>query len=670
MSGLPTGLFERFINYLFQTGGISVPHEYHDRCQKIRELVDDDITGLINTVLDYAVNSASEAKYRVECSDTTLQKLLNLWLDEINLDITGIPTGLPALAKEYFKERWQGSSFCILRVDSWKKVTADKVTIEVPTVMWFVNGSSIYVVRPKDKNYKLGYDNFYLDQDHKIKIPAGKQESIVIQKPYNRWFDEYSTPYLIRKGVYKNWLGIKALQDKSDEVITKVLPYLFLISKGTENLFTQSDVNYSDDDLKEITDNFKEQVEKYRSEKGKTPTNAVPFDTKYEHLIPDLRNILTEELYRQGYRSILSGLGFVDMLEISPSRQESRLNPKAFISEVNDGVSGFKSILLEVISLIESRNKKTHPKLFSDKGKLIVLNSPLKLNIDQMLADLRSGYDRGALSIESYQEILGVDPATEKERRKKELNNGDEDLFYPHLIQNREDIPDRVVPAKPQNPKNENLNKKKGSPESKNFKAELEEAESKYIRIRQKDPSDFEDNSFRIIVLSKDQGIKAVIGNLKGKKTTTIQSYLFEKEKFTEEEANKWVEKHGGVTTSILESTLIDDNETDEEPIEAIKEELEIAPYDKNNPPKFLMKYPEGARNVFIDVFNESLPKGEDYAFPVSWTALKRWMKKHNYKKEGDKWLKKSKADLKSEEIAEKKNKLLDRLLGDKDENI
>jgi hypothetical protein len=65
-----------------------------------------------------------------------------------------------------------------------------------------------------------------------------------------------------------------------------------------------------------------------------------------------------------------------------------------------------------------------------------------------------------------------------------------------------------------------------------------------------------------------------------------------------------------------------------------------MAPYDKANPPKFLEKYPEGARNTFIDVFNESLPKGEDYAFPVAWTALKRWMKKHGYKKEGDKWVK------------------------------
>jgi len=538
---LSPGIFQAFINYLFSSGEISVPIDYHSRCEKIGDMLDDDISGIINTILDYSINSASEAKYRVECSEPTLQELLNLWLEEINLDIKGIPTGLQALSKEYFKERWEGSSFCLLRVADWKKINVNSVTIEVPTTLWFVNGSSIYVVRPKEKNYKLGSDKFYLDKDTKVEVPKDEEESIIIQKPYNRWFDKYPTPYLIRKGVYKNWLGIKTLQDKSDEVISKVLPYLFLITKGTEELFLQGDVNYSDDELRELTENFKSEIQKYKNQKGKTPTNAIPFDTKYEHLIPDLRKILAEELYRQGYRAILAGLGFIDMLEIAPSRQESRLNPKAFISEVNDGVSGFKSILLEIISLIELRNKSNHKKLFTDKGNLIIVNSPLKINVEQILEALRSGFDRGVSSIETYQENLGLDPTTEKERRKKELENGDEELFYPHLIQNREDIPDRLIPAKPKNEKNEDNNKKKGTPEANNFKA---------------------------------------------------------------------------------------------------NEELIIAPYDKDNPPAFLKKYPKGAQEVFIEVFNKSLPKGEDYAFPVAWTALKRWLKKHGYKKVNDKWVK------------------------------
>jgi len=534
------GLFNRFLNYLMESEDISVPKGYHNRCLKIQEMLDNDISGIINTILDYSINSASEANYRIECSENTLQKLLNLWLEKINLNIRGIPTGLQALSKEYFKERWQGSSFIILRVNDWEKISVDNVTIEVPTTMWFVNGASIYVVRPKEKNYKLGSDKFYLDSEHKILIPSSKEEEIIVQKPYNRWFDEYATAYLIRKGVYKNWLGIKILQDKSDEVISKVLPYLFMITKGTENLFLQGDVNYSDGELKELTENFKEQISKYKNQKGKTPTNAIPFDTKYEHLIPDLGKILKEELYRQGFRSILAGLGFVDMLEIAPSRQESRMNPKAFISETNEGVSGFKSILMEVITLIEGRNKNKHPKLFSEKGKLIIVNSPLRINVEQILDALRSSFVYGVTSIQSYQEILGLDPETEKERRLKEKDEGLEELFYPHLVTNVEDKGiDVMIPSKPKTKKQE--------------EKELE----------------------------------------KEKKPDHMQ--------------------------------------------EAIKENLEIAPYTMDNYPDYLKKYPKPAIEVWVKTFNEVLKKtgDESKAFPIAWSAMKRFLKK-NYIKQPD----------------------------------
>ena len=68
-----------------------------------------------------------------------------------------------------------------------------------------------------------------------------------------------------------------------------------------------------------------------------------------------------------------------------------------------------------------------------------------------------------------------------------------------------------------------------------------------YIRIRVRDPNDFEKDSFRTIWISKDKGIKAVIGKLKGEDKTTIQSYLFDKNKWTVEEAQNWVEGHKSI---------------------------------------------------------------------------------------------------------------------------
>lgn len=66
------------------------------------------------------------------------------------------------------------------------------------------------------------------------------------------------------------------------------------------------------------------------------------------------------------------------------------------------------------------------------------------------------------------------------------------------------------------------------------------------IRIRVKDPGLFVEGSFRTITISEEKGIKAVIGKLKSDPSgpTVIQTYLFDKDKFTTAEAEKWVADH------------------------------------------------------------------------------------------------------------------------------
>lgn len=65
-----------------------------------------------------------------------------------------------------------------------------------------------------------------------------------------------------------------------------------------------------------------------------------------------------------------------------------------------------------------------------------------------------------------------------------------------------------------------------------------------YVRVRVRAPGLFEEGSFRTITISAKEGIKAVVGRLKGETTTTIQTYLFDVGKWTEERAQKWVEEH------------------------------------------------------------------------------------------------------------------------------
>jgi hypothetical protein len=72
------------------------------------------------------------------------------------------------------------------------------------------------------------------------------------------------------------------------------------------------------------------------------------------------------------------------------------------------------------------------------------------------------------------------------------------------------------------------------------------ETTDKYVRVRVKDPNLFVDTSFRTINISEKDEIKAIIGKLKSNPNgaTIVQSYLFNKEKWSESEAKKWVEDH------------------------------------------------------------------------------------------------------------------------------
>jgi len=80
---------------------------------------------------------------------------------------------------------------------------------------------------------------------------------------------------------------------------------------------------------------------------------------------------------------------------------------------------------------------------------------------------------------------------------------------------------------------------------AKEEKPEPEETENT-IRIRVKDPGGFQEGSFRTITIDKGRGIQAVIGRLKGETTTTVQAYLFNKEKgnWTIAKAQAWVKEH------------------------------------------------------------------------------------------------------------------------------
>jgi len=609
-----SALWAAFLSYLYTQGKIDVPQDFRTRISAIRYVLDSDVTGVINTLLDYSINTAASTDYTIECADDTLKALLNEWLRYVNLNINGIPTGIVEFSKEYYKERWKEGSLILARCASWKGIKIGNTSIKVPTVIWLVNSASIYVQRDKE-NFELGKDRFFLDQAMHKELPE-KREKIVIQRPYDRWWTQYATPYIVKKGIYRNYKALEMLQEKTEEVLTKFVPYLFTITKGTVEQFNKN-IDITDEDFKNLNAGLKEKLENYKRQKGKTPVWTKPFDTTAEHLIPDLRNILTMELFNQGYRAILAGLGFVDVIQgITSTRKEAVLNPAPFIEEVNAGVDGFKSLLMEIIYLIIAENKLDHRKLFNRNKKLYIANTPLKVNVQPILSDLRQGMIYGALTIKTYQEVLGIDPETERERMLDEWESGDRELFFPHATQNIQEKGTEPVALPPEAKKpptsdkevEKDVEKEADGITDLKTKGALEETEN-YFRHRIEDPKNFAKDSFRTIWLSKEKGIKGIIGNKKGETKTTLQTVLFDKERWTHQEAETWVKENAELSEASL------------------TENLEMAPYHRvDELPAGVKKLQHNLQKTWMKVWNETYKryKDESKSFRVAWSVVNK----------------------------------------------
>jgi len=72
-----------------------------------------------------------------------------------------------------------------------------------------------------------------------------------------------------------------------------------------------------------------------------------------------------------------------------------------------------------------------------------------------------------------------------------------------------------------------------------------EDTGGKYIRIRVRDPGDFQEGTLRTVTISAEQGILSVMGKLKGESTMTSQNFMFEKAKGWDlEKARAWIKAH------------------------------------------------------------------------------------------------------------------------------
>ena len=674
---------------LYSTEEIIIPGDFPSQIQGVKDVLKSDVSGIVNSILDFAIKCAN-VNYQIETENPNLAKKLNDWLFSINEDLRGkIPTGINALAKEYFRERWKGGSLLLLRT-LWEKVDG----YELPNRLWFIDGANIKVENG-DSNYRVIGEEKYLlklTQNKTKPLPAYKNELIFVQKPFSPWSVLEPTPFIIQRGLYKNLKIFELVNRKSEKIIAKAVEYLFVLKKGTEQLALKGSPEfvYNEEDLKKVKKSVEDMIAANKTEAG-TPSYITNFDTTMEHLIPEYSRVLNEALYAPLERRLLSGLGLIDIIQgITTTRREAVLNPKPFIEEIKQGIEDFKSLVLDILKTIAEKNNDSHRKYFN--SDIQISSSPISAFItDDIRNHLRSMYDRGNLSHQTYMETVGeVDFTIEVQRRKDETKEGLDETLYPPVTQNVEgrgmDLLSDVIPTDKQ------------GPETKNYKGQdLEElitaeVTANYIRLRQRDPDDFQRKSFKIIVLSASKGIKAVIGRLKGKTTTTVQSYLFDKTKWTEKEAQDWVAKHKGnvekeINFYLEEETFEDYSDvepydgTDMEFLEALEDFAKIyeeAPYKTNSDlPPAVRKYPSGAQTAFRKAFNAALKfyKDETKAFKVAWSVLKKYMSHKSSIETQKEQIENSSIlndilTMEKLDLTKKQKKLVDKLLKEKDENI
>jgi len=460
---------------MFQGSIANVASDYRGQVLQVKKLMENDETGIISSMLDFGISSAADVNFSVEVNNANLGNTLNGWLDDINTTLLGkIPIGIEALAKEYYRERWKGSSFLLLRT-----VWGDVDGMRLPIKMWFVDGEDIDV-KNDSRVVTLGDEKYGLIVDHQkkkvIPLPGQKNEKIFVQKPYCSWGTNYATPFIIQRGLYKNAIIMKNLINKGEVVVAKALEYLMVVKKGTEALAKEnrSEFIYSDEDLKAVKTQLGIIAEE-RTNAG-TPSYITNFDTDIEHLIPDYEKILKPALFVPTERRILSGLGLVDIVEsTSSSKREGTLNPKPYIGELNSGVRDFAALIKDILLTIIIENKGRHPKYFSSKNSLEVRHTPVKAFMtDDYKTMLRSLYDRGVLSKQTFVEVVGeTSYAEEKDRRMQEDVNGDNKIFYPPVIQNMEqdynDPDGKETPDSKIEDEEKDASPDKKGPEAKNY---------------------------------------------------------------------------------------------------------------------------------------------------------------------------------------------------------
>ena len=416
-----------FMNSIRSYNKVVVPKDFHSQMDSINKVLKQDKSSLIWTLYNFMVNAAT-VDYKFETGSENLDIRLNNWKNTLNSNVgPDIPSGLRALSGQYFMERWK-SSFIILNiqyssVDGWK----------LPTNMWFTDGAH---VRVGGEMSKLGGYEYFIGRKDGPKIKDIKTRKVIIRKPYNMWYDQWPTPYLVGNGALFHGLSKILKLDKQNDLMAEIIPLMFL-SKIGNDISAKDGTLPTPTELKKHETKIKEMQEAYKTGGAGFNAGTFPYDVDFSQDIPDITKFINDSILKPSDKNILSSMGMIEMEGFAKSRQETILNPKVLVDEVTSAVLDWRDMLVEVAIETFELNKNKHIKDANRAVRVVPgLIKAFLTNDEKVL--IRSVFDRGSVGHEDLVSILPFDWETSMQRRISEREGGLDKELYPHIIMNQE----------------------------------------------------------------------------------------------------------------------------------------------------------------------------------------------------------------------------------------
>lgn len=405
--------------------GFSVPSSRDGKVKCVTQMFESDPSGLVVSLSDFAVKVGNVPLY-VSTKNNNMDKIFKKYFEIVNNDWAhmGVRMGIAGLFEQFLREYFQGSTFPVCVYDGEMNING----YTLPSNLYLLDGSSLMC-----KSGNRGFTKYkYTFMDSK-----GIPSNSIITKPFARWQDEFPSPFLIRRGVYPSWAIINDLKHKQNNILGKILPFLLTVTRGNDEM-TKSGLELTKDDFEKIESDVNELLE--NKDTAMTPTRITGYDEKILQQIPDIENMFKDKLISAAEKSILCSFGFVDLADgVSTSRRESVLNPKAFVSLIEEAIEIFKDCIIKpLIYKIADMNSVQHPKMFT-KGFDVIANKPKTFTSEETFRMIRSCYDRGTISKRTLTDLVAdVDYDFERYNRVQEILNGDDILMYPQIITNQE----------------------------------------------------------------------------------------------------------------------------------------------------------------------------------------------------------------------------------------